>query len=80
MSPDKLTRELAKPIESRSVKTPRKRKGKKPTFTDDELKCIAWAFGSLAWVPARWRESTDTVAKKLRAYLGDDAVSEKAKP
>lgn len=50
------------------------------TFTEAELRCIAWAFGAIAWVPAAWRESTDSVAKKLRAHLGDEIVSATTRP
>lgn len=53
---------------------------KPPTFTDLELHYIAWMVGSIAWMPDRWTDTISSVAKKIRAYCGDEAVSINAKP
>ena len=51
-----------------------------PMFTDREWKCVAWAIAVIPWIPSAWATEIKSIAKKLRTYLGDDAVSEKAKP
>ena len=51
-----------------------------PTLTDREWECVAWMVASVAWIPDAWTAEIGSVAKKMRHFLGDGAVSTNATP
>jgi len=50
------------------------------TFTEREWRCLAWMVASIAWVPDAWTNEIGSISRKLREFLGDDAVRSDAKP
>jgi hypothetical protein len=50
-----------------------------PTFTALECRCLAWMVASIAWIPDSWAPEIGSIAKKLRAFLGDAALDENPK-
>jgi hypothetical protein len=44
---------------------------RKPTFTDEEIRCIADMIVRTPWIPDVFTKEYGSIAKKVRVYLGD---------